>query len=104
MAAYQSPKLLVGVRVPAGMPNKLIVMRKEDTIYKVRYTDAHGNMFEREFDNLTPAMEWAKTLSEFVTITGGGYDIDGSPSKVMTTQFETCTVISDGTQWWLIVQ
>ena len=77
MAAYQSPKLLVGVRVPAGMPNKLIVMRKEDTIYKVRYTDAHGNMFEREFDNLTPAMEWAKTLSEFVTITGGGYDIVG---------------------------
>ena len=52
-------------------------MRKEDTIYKVRYTDAHGNMFEREFDNLTPAMEWAKTLSEFVTITGGGYDIVG---------------------------
>ena len=52
-------------------------MRKEDTIYKVRYTDAHGNMFEREFDNLTPAMEWAKTLSFFVTITGGEFDIVG---------------------------
>ena len=44
------------------------------------------------------------TTSHQVVITGGGYDIDGSPSKVMTNQFETCTVISDGTQWWLIVQ
>lgn len=42
------------------------------------------------------------TTSHQVVITGGGYDIDGSPSKVMTSQFETCTVISDGTQWWLI--
>ena len=40
--------------------------------------------------------------SHQVIITGGGYDIDGSPSKVMTSQFETCTVISDGVQWWLI--
>ena len=40
--------------------------------------------------------------SHQVIITGGGYDIDGSPSKVMTSQFETCTVISDGAQWWLI--
>jgi hypothetical protein len=42
------------------------------------------------------------TTSHQVIITGGGYDIDGSPSKVMTSQFETCTVISDGAQWWLI--
>lgn len=42
------------------------------------------------------------TASHQVIITGGGYDIDGSPSKVMTSQFETCTVISDGTQWWLV--
>jgi hypothetical protein len=42
------------------------------------------------------------TASHQVIITGGGYDIDGSPSKVMTSQFETCTVISDGAQWWLI--
>lgn len=42
------------------------------------------------------------TTSHQVTITGGGADIDGSATKVMTTQFETCTVISDGVQWWLI--
>jgi hypothetical protein len=42
------------------------------------------------------------TTSHQVTITGGGADIDGSPSKVMTTQFETCTVICDGVQWWII--
>ncbi len=46
-------------------------------MYKVRYTDRQGKTYEREFDNLTPAMEWAKTLSEFVTITGGQYDIVG---------------------------
>ena len=44
------------------------------------------------------------TTSHQVIITGGGYDIDGSPSKVLTNQFETVTVISDGMQWWLIVQ
>ena len=42
------------------------------------------------------------TTSHQVTITGGGADIDGSATKVMTTQFETCTVISNGVQWWLI--
>lgn len=42
------------------------------------------------------------TSSHQVIITGGGYDIDGSPSKVMTTQFETTTVISDGIQWWIV--
>jgi hypothetical protein len=44
------------------------------------------------------------TTSHQVVITGGGYDIDGSPSKVLTNQFETVTVISDGMQWWLIVK
>ena len=42
------------------------------------------------------------TTSHQVIITGGGYDIDGSPSKVLTNQFETTTVISDGVQWWII--
>ena len=32
---------------------------------------------EREFDNLIPAMEWAKTINEFVTITGGEFEIVG---------------------------
>lgn len=42
------------------------------------------------------------TTSHQVIITGGGYDIDGSPSKVLTNQFETTTVISDGAQWWIV--
>ena len=50
---------------------------REETIYKVKYTDAQGKVYEREFDNLAPAMDWAKTLSYFVTITGGNYDIVG---------------------------
>jgi hypothetical protein len=40
--------------------------------------------------------------SHSVIITGGGYDIDGSPSKVLNSNFETTTVISDGVQWWVI--
>jgi len=42
------------------------------------------------------------TTSHQVTITGGGYDIDGSASKVMTNQFEACQIISNGVQWWII--
>ena len=41
-------------------------------MYKVVWKDG-----EREFDNLTPALEWAKTLAEFVTITGGEFEIVG---------------------------
>lgn len=40
--------------------------------------------------------------SHSVIITGGGYDIDGSPSKVLNSNFETTTVICDGVQWWVI--
>ena len=47
------------------------------TIYKVTYTDKNGKTFNREFDNLSPAMDWAKTLAYFVTITGGEFDIVG---------------------------
>jgi hypothetical protein len=46
-------------------------------MYKVQWKDAEGKFCEREFDNLAPAIEWAKTLSVFVTITGGEYDIVG---------------------------
>lgn len=46
-------------------------------MYKVQWKDTHGKYFEREFDNLTPAMEWAKTLALFVTITGGEFEIVG---------------------------
>lgn len=37
----------------------------------------NGEEFERNFDNLAPAMEWAKTLAIFCTITGGEFDIVG---------------------------
>jgi hypothetical protein len=40
--------------------------------------------------------------SHSVIITGGGYDIDGSPTKVLNSNFETTTVICDGVQWWVI--
>jgi hypothetical protein len=40
--------------------------------------------------------------SHTVVITGGGADIDGSPTKVLNSNYETCTVISNGVQWYLI--
>ena len=46
-------------------------------MYKVKWKDNVGREFEREFDNLGPAMDWAKTLAYFVTISGGEYDIVG---------------------------
>lgn len=46
-------------------------------MYKVVWKDVEGNDFEREFDNLDPAMEWAKTLAVFVTIKSAAYEIVG---------------------------
>jgi hypothetical protein len=40
--------------------------------------------------------------SHTVVITGGGADIDGSPTKVLNTNYETTTVICDGVQWWVV--
>ena len=37
-----------------------------------------------------------------VTVDGGGADIDGQPSIQMTTQYESYTFISDGSNWWII--
>lgn len=42
------------------------------------------------------------TTNHTVVITGGGADIDGSPTKVLNSLYDTCTVISNGVQWWLI--
>ena len=81
MAALQSPKLSVGVRVPGGSPININCHDEKEgfklTIYKVKFVDTDGKEFVREFDNLSPAMEWAKTLTEFVTISGGEFDIVG---------------------------
>lgn len=46
-------------------------------MYKVIWKDKEGKSYEREFDNLEPAMEWAKVLAVFVTIRGSQYDIVG---------------------------
>jgi len=37
-----------------------------------------------------------------VTIDGGGANIDGQPSIQITTQYESYTLVSDGTNWWII--
>ena len=41
-------------------------------MYKVIYDDV-----EEKFADLGLAMEWAKTIPHFVTISGNGYDIVG---------------------------
>ena len=41
-------------------------------MFKVSYDDV-----EEVFADLGLAMEWAKTVPHFVTISGGGYDIVG---------------------------
>ena len=50
-------------------------MKKENI--KVIWKDTSGVASERDFDNLTPAMDWAKTLAVFVTIKGNEYEIVG---------------------------
>lgn len=47
-------------------------------MYKVIWNDVAGVRYEKEFSGLDLAMDWAKTLAHFVTITGGGYDIVGT--------------------------
>jgi len=37
-----------------------------------------------------------------VTVDGGGANIDGQASIQMTTQYESYTFISDGSNWWII--
>lgn len=37
-----------------------------------------------------------------VVITGGGADIDGSPTQVLNSNYQTTTIICDGVQWWVI--
>lgn len=40
-------------------------------MFVVEWKDHEGAECLREFDNLGPALDWAKTLAYFVTITGG---------------------------------
>lgn len=46
-------------------------------MYIVSYIDPTLESVEREFDALSSAMDWAKTLAEFVTIKGNGFEIVG---------------------------
>ena len=45
-------------------------------MYKVIWKE-NDKEIVRDFDNLGPALDWAKTLKYFVTINGGGYEIVG---------------------------
>lgn len=49
----------------------------KEFMYKVIWKDKEGKYYEREFDNLAPAMDWAKTLALFVTIKGNDMEIVG---------------------------
>ena len=40
--------------------------------------------------------------SHTMTISGNGYNIDGASVTVMNSRYQTCTVISNGVQWYLI--
>ena len=44
---------------------------------KVKWSDASGVASEKEFESLKPAMDWAKTLNEFVSIEVNGMIIVG---------------------------
>ena len=46
-------------------------------MFIVKWKDAADNCLEREFDNLGPAMDWAKTLSVFVVIAGKDFELVG---------------------------
>lgn len=46
-------------------------------MYKVIWKDVAGVGYERDFDNLAPAMDWAKTLAVFVTIKSNESEIVG---------------------------
>ena len=46
-------------------------------MFIVKWKDSAGNCYEREFDNLGPAMDWAKMLAVFVTISGKDFELVG---------------------------
>lgn len=46
-------------------------------MFVVKWKDEAGVCFEREFDNLGPAMDWAKMLAVFVVIAGKDFELVG---------------------------
>jgi hypothetical protein len=45
-------------------------------MYKVIWKETDKEC-ERDFDSLAPAMDWAKVLAKFVTISGNGMEVVG---------------------------
>jgi hypothetical protein len=54
-----------------------MVDKKEKTMYNVTYKDASDVACEKEFEDLTSAMNWAKELNYFVSIKGNGMEVVG---------------------------
>ena len=54
-----------------------MVDKKEKTMYNVTYKDASNVACEKEFKDLTSAMNWAKELNCFVSIKGNGMEVVG---------------------------
>jgi hypothetical protein len=52
-------------------------MKMKEEKIRVIWKDTSGVASEREFNGLTPAMDWAKTLDAFVTIKSNAYEIVG---------------------------
>ena len=50
---------------------------RENSMYNVTWKDAENVICEQEFDSLTLAMEWAKEINCFVTITGNNFEAVG---------------------------
>jgi hypothetical protein len=50
---------------------------RENIMYNVTWKDAEHVICEREFNSLTLAMEWAKEINCFVTITGNNFEVVG---------------------------
>ncbi len=46
-------------------------------MYKVIWKDTDNVVCERDFDNLAPAMDWAKVLEVFVTIKSDNMEVVG---------------------------
>ena len=74
---------------------ELIICDSSGGTVTVNLPDATESMGKKYYFKKT-------TAAHTVVIAGTGQDIDDAPTKVLTTKNETCTVISNGVQWWLI--
>lgn len=54
-----------------------MVKKKEENMFNVTWKEAGDVLCEKEFDGLTSAMDWAKTLDYFVTIKCSDFEVVG---------------------------